>query len=937
MDDVPVTDFSFRPKDGQHVYARLVPEGDNRDTGIGFKIAGGALAFIGVLATTVLGPGVGVAIIGAGVGLFSGGVVLYNTDIPSLESRSAPKNDPSIRGSRNQFRPYGVVPVLLGKRRIYADLATTSYTWVDPTDGAVYLNQLFCVGQKDMRIQTDSIRIDETYLKDFSASGNMDDILAGNDPLIHMQISYGESEPPLIHKCVHEIQSNAILKNKTDEGADGSFIATTPDGTTEINADIFFYNGLGQYYEGAVVGTWVSVGAWYKRADAPDSEYEPLGDFGVNSWISGAELKTKRYAITKTGLSPASYTVKISRLSLDSDNTNVIDDVYVGSVRAMKDVSPIRSEICSKLTLVGLRIKASEKLQNVVERLNFIAQSKLPVPDGDDGWSEGLSSNPASAAMYAMQGGMAQQKLPDNEIDMGSFARLHRWCARKGYECNAYLSENMTISNLLSAIASTCRAETVRLDGKLSVIQDIERDSFVQFFTPRNSHGYKEDILLGEIPDALNLLFDDEEKGFVENSCPVYNTPDGEKLIEPSVSQDVKLWGVTNSVQARKLGMYKYAVSKQRAIIHKFSCDFEYLMCSKGDWIKYAGDLALAGITQGRITELRTDSQNRIAAFECDEELPMESGKNYGMRVRKANGETVIIYLENIGSPSKIAVLSSAIDSESSPQPGDLFTFGEVSGAKLNDAIDLIITDIQCGENLSADLTCVEYAPEIFAVDDPNFELPEFENNLSEVQGATDAGDVTQQWRTFFTYHDGEEQPEPATGDGTNAGWHHAKTIESLWVSAKAAPNIYEGVWSAPAYTKGAKGDTGATGATGATGSTGATGATGATGKTGATGSTGATGKTGATGAKGEDGYTVQIMPSAGSVFKNGSGSTILTARIYQGGNELDADGTAFHYEWKKYDADGNIVPAFSAGTKSITVTAGDVDEISTFEVRVTD
>ena len=135
----------------------------------------------------------------------------------------------------------------------------------------------------------------------------------------------------------------------------------------------------------------------------------------------------------------------------------------------------------------------------------------------------------------------------------------------------------------------------------------------------------------------------------------------------------------------------------------------------------------------------------------------------------------------------------------------------------------------------------------------------------------------------------------------------------------------------------GATGSTGATGATGATGKTGATGSTGATGKTGATGSTGATGKTGATGAKGEDGYTVQILASAGTVFKNGAGSTILTAHIYQGGIELGAAGTAFHYQWKKYDAGGNLIPSFTATTKSVTVTANDVDEIGTFEVEITE
>ena len=240
---------------------------------------------------------------------------------------------------------------------------------------------------------------------------------------------------------------------------------------------------------------------------------------------------------------------------------------------------------------------------------------------------------------------------------------------------------------------------------------------------------------------------------------------------------------------------------------------------------------------------------------------------------------------------------------EVAPHSGDLFTFGEAKGATLEDSIDLIITDIQCGENLSADLTCVEYSPEIFGVDEDGFVLPDYESKISDVAGARDVidmGMITPDWKTFFTYHDGEEAPEPASGDGTNAGWHYAKTTESLWVSTKTARNVYEGVWSAPTYTKGEKG------------------------------------AQGAKGDDGEDGVTIQILSSTGTVFKNGTGSTILTAHIYQGGIELDSEGTVFNYQWKKYDAAGNLVPSFTATTKSITVTANDVANKNDYEVEVT-
>ncbi|MBP5452912.1 MAG: hypothetical protein J6Y16_11800 [Treponema sp.] len=804
VNDEIVTDFSRKIEDGDTVYLKLVPEGDmdNKQMGTAGKVAGGILTVIGVIvgictSWTGVGGFIGASIAGAGVAMLAGGIVLYNTDIPSLKERKKPEQDPSIRGSRNQMRQMGYVPILLGKRRIYCDLASYSYTWVDPADGAQYLYQLFCIGQKDLQVDTSTIKIDETLLSDYSATGNINSILSGNDPLINMSISYGGITPPLMNKCVHEDQFNTVLKKRTSEDTDGSVIRTTPDGTSEINVDIFFYNGLGRYDdEGNIQSASVTVMAWYKPADSDDSAYQVLGHFNNGSdTMSGNELKTKRYAITKSGLEPGRWTVKISRITDDSSDSKVIDDVYVGSIRSLKNESPVSERRCRELTLVGLKIKASEKLNNVVNQLNLVAQSVLPVYE-NGAWTTALSSNPASTARYAMQGELSQQRLPDSEIDIPALERLYTWCKNHNYECNAYVTEEMTISELLSSIGSTCRTEIFRMNGKITAVQDIERDSFVQLFSPRNSWGYKETIEFPDIPESMALQIVDKDIGYAENEIVIYNTPSGNKSENTgTTSQDVQLWGVTESEQARKIGMYKYAVSRCRPIVHQFSCDFEYMMCSKGDWIQYAGDMALAGITQGRITRVILDGIGQAVAVETDEEIDATGSVSYGIRIRLSDGSVVIADVENATHVGKQIVFSSPL-SENIPSEGDLFLFGY----RGHEAIDLIVTDIQCGENLSADITCVEYAPEIFAVDSPDFVLPDWENKLSDVPGIVDDGNVSE-WRTWTTFHDGAEKPSRPEGDGTDDGWHRLQTTESMWMSTKNAPTITAGIWSSPVPT----------------------------------------------------------------------------------------------------------------------------------------
>lgn len=83
------------------------------------------------------------------------------------------------------------------------------------------------------------------------------------------------------------------------------------------------------------------------------------------------------------------------------------------------------------------------------------------------------------------------------------------------------------------------------------------------------------------------------------------------------------------------------------------------------------------------------------------------------------------------------------------------------------------------------------------------------------------------------------------------------------------------------------------------------------------------------------DPIQVIIESSGGSVFKNGSGSSVLTAKVFQAGVEIDTDG-AGTYTWSKYDKDGNKVSSFSKTGKTLSVGSSDVDVKSTFVVDVT-
>jgi hypothetical protein len=89
------------------------------------------------------------------------------------------------------------------------------------------------------------------------------------------------------------------------------------------------------------------------------------------------------------------------------------------------------------------------------------------------------------------------------------------------------------------------------------------------------------------------------------------------------------------------------------------------------------------------------------------------------------------------------------------------------------------------------------------------------------------------------------------------------------------------------------------------------------------------------------DPYQILVTSTGGDVFKNGVGSTTLTAKVYRAGTEMDSAGSLYTYKWYRYDKDGILDPNFG-GTginyktgKTLAVGDTDVTVKATFAVEV--
>jgi hypothetical protein len=683
FDDEIIIDFERIPEDGQTVFLKVVPQGDGPMAEEGGKMAGwgGVLTVIGIVTAIFVFAPLGAALIGTGISMMMGGAILANYEPDIAKGRGTPEHDPSIRGSKNQARQHGYIPVILGRHLIAPDFAAAPITSIEGNDQ--YLLQLFCAGYNNVEIETGTIKIGDTLLAEYSASKNLETILAGNDSTIKIEILQNGEQSALYPRVCRETSLNQILKNRYDDGTDGAIIRTTPDGTTKVNIDIFFYNGLGEYDDdGDLHSRSVSVFAYIKKSSDPDTEYLSLGAWSSGSnTISAAYLKTLRYQITKENLNPDSYTIKFIRATGDTSDSKIIDDVYVGSIRAYTDDRPVKESRAKSLTLIALKVKATDRLNGTIDTFNFIAQSILPVfsgtGTGSSAWQNvSRTSNPAAILRYILQGQINCDPVLDSHIDWASIESWYTWCVQKNYTCDVVISDKIQISDLLSNIGKTARAECIKIDSRFSIIQDAARPSPVQLFTPRNTKNYQQTIAFSDIPDALEMTFTDADADFQENLRLVYNTDSGELSdIDPKVKQTAALWGVTNARQAFLLGRYNYACMLLRPRIHKIEIDLEYLLSRKGDWIKYAGDIALVGTAYGRISS-QIGTGSTVSGVIVDEKITIEAGEKYALRIRKSDGELILINVLSNAGYTNTLFFETPIEITEAPETGDLFTFG---------------------------------------------------------------------------------------------------------------------------------------------------------------------------------------------------------------------------------------------------------------------
>jgi hypothetical protein len=430
------------------------------------------------------------------------------------------------------------------------------------------------------------------------------------------------------------------------------------------------------------------------------------------------------------------YEVRLRRTTADRTGDREFDAVTWTALRTIRKTPAIRQ---TGVASVGLRIRATDQLQGVVDEFNCVAGSICPDYDSGTGrWIRRVTSNPASLYRYVLQHPANPRPVPDNKIDLATLQAWHGDCASKGLEFNAVIDYGSTLFDVLQAIASAGRASPAIVNGLHSVVRDRVVSTPVQHFTPRNSFGFRGRKAFADLPHAARVRFLNRDKGYQPDERVVLR--DGFQIdgldafggaasgLPPATTfEPLDLFGCVTADQAFKQGRFFLAAAELRPEVYELSTAIEHLACTRGDPVMLTHDVPLLGLAYGRIVGLVLTGST-LTGLRVDSACPMGSVGTFRIRVRLEDGSSFTSDVLRVPGEQLELTLSAGVpDTQPRPKVGDLFAFGPTG----QESRLCIVKSIEVNQELGATLQLVDAANAIHSADTGT--IPPYDSGITKL------------------------------------------------------------------------------------------------------------------------------------------------------------------------------------------------------------
>ena len=685
------------------------------------------------------------------------GNLLANAIIPPVLPEGPPpaKTLYSLTGARNSVRIGQPMPIVLGTRRVVADIMVPFYQEVVGED--IYIRGAVCWGLGDYQIS--NLKNGDTLLSSY-AGVQIQHSLKRTDPT-----------PTLIPGLV---AGQAVGVNFTNTS--WATRTTSPD-AEEIEIIVAFPKGLGWLKDGQKKKAWtVTLEVKYKESGSSNertitaatteeadavarslgsaTRRDLYGDLGAgfiddfhNQLGSGGSVQLTRsftrsapgeafFASFKFAVPPGKqYDVSVRRqTALQGDNEH-FEDVSWTVMNTWKGGNPFPNPLAA---VTALRVKATDQLSGQLDQINAIVSNLLrtytPPAGGASAASSAdfsgsaVSSNPADQLLHIALGPHQVRPTPDAEINWPAFAAFWEWCDAQGFTFDFYETSGRRKGDLEQLCCGAGRAKILRIDGRLTPIIDRAQPAGARtILSPDNARDFKFSKIFPPDVHALRVRFFNKDTDYRDDERIIYLN--GQTAATATKFEKFDMPGVVDKDLIFRHARYAFKSAKLQTLSGTCTQDIEgSLLLRYGDRIAIRHSTVQITGESGWIERVDFNNNGQITGFRLSEKARLENGKTYVFRWREittdANGDAVVTaaHLENLAFSTAVAA-SIETDSFSfaSPltagtlKPGQLGVVGELG----SETIDALVKGIRPVDDRGQmfQIDWVEYAEARFVED----------------------------------------------------------------------------------------------------------------------------------------------------------------------------------------------------------------------------
>lgn len=426
----------------------------------------------------------------------------------------------------------------------------------------------------------------------------------------------------------------SVISDELPEYQIGPYVACPAGHVTDhIEIDMLRSNGWGYYNSsGSLKSLTVEWEVWVRDADLGfESEWEvyPFTYTGK----SYDQLGETHVITLDAEIRPE---VMIVRKTASRDDSSYLDEMQW---LRLKSKLPTVTSYASSTTL-AISINADSSLAgSATNKVKVLHTRKLPVPDGNGGWTDELSATrdiaPAVRFLIHDSGG------DDDDIDMDALLALHndKWSPNSEWFDGGFVDES-TVYDVLKTKLQAGMAEFCFDLGKILPKRLEKKVS--------SGHVYTPDVMTGKGLTVTTTLYDpDEKQGLIVYYMDPVDWTTASVRCWIGDKNSITKWGelelttgVISETRAWRIGMRALRRSLTEKVKYSFGTEMDALNSAYLDYADLCDDLP--NFTQfGEVRDWQNvvnSDDDTVAQITVDRDLEWVEGDSHFMTIRRPDG-----------------------------------------------------------------------------------------------------------------------------------------------------------------------------------------------------------------------------------------------------------------------------------------------------------